>query len=154
MVNFFWICFAPLVSLIYKLFSVPYCFTGISTRPDICFTCCQFMYGNCSVPNKYILNIYLLLLCPTARHIYIKIYFNTNFLNPMILKIMAIIYPIKEITGMSNTLGPKETTDEPIMSADTSAIIETLSVMSTSNLNCNSSLSILWIVLVRSFGSD
>ena len=59
-----------------------------------------------------------------------------------------------EITGMSNILGPNETTEEPIISAETNAIIETLSVMSTSNLNCNSSLSILWIVLVRSFGSD
>ena len=80
-------------------------------------------------------------------------YFSTNFLNPIILKIMAITYPIKEITGMSNSLGPNETTDEPIMSADTSAIIETLSVISTSNLNCSSSLSILWIVLVRSLGN-
>ena len=52
---------------------------------------------------------------------------------------MAIIYPIKEITGMSNTIGPNETTEEPIISAEINAIIETLSVMSTSNLNCNSS---------------
>ena len=44
---------------------------------------------------------------------------------------------------MSNTTGPNDTTEEPIISAETSAIIETLSVMSTSSLNFNSSLSIL-----------
>lgn len=59
------------------------------------------------------------------------------------LKIIAIKYPIKEIKGISNTLGPNETTEEPTISADTNAIIETLSVMSTSNLNCNSFSSIL-----------
>ena len=59
------------------------------------------------------------------------------------LKIMAIIKPIKDMTGMPNAIGPKETVEEPIISAHTNATIETLSVMSTSNLNCNSSLSIL-----------
>ena len=34
---------------------------------------------------------------------------------------------------MSNTIGPNETTEEPIMSAEIRTIIETLSVMSTSN---------------------
>ena len=53
---------------------------------------------------------------------------------------------------MSNILGPNETTEEPMIRADTSAIIETLSVMSTSKRNCSSSFSILWIVLVRSLG--
>jgi hypothetical protein len=62
---------------------------------------------------------------------------------PTILNIIAIIYPIKEIKGMSNTIGPNETVEEPIKSAQTNAIIETLSVMSTSSLNFNSSLSIL-----------
>ena len=75
--------------------------------------------------------------------IFHNFYFNTNFLIPIIPNIMAITKPIKEITGMSNILGPKETTDEPTISADINAIIDTLSVMSTSNLNCSSSLSIL-----------
>ncbi len=61
----------------------------------------------------------------------------------MTLKIKAKIYPINEISGMSNTTGPNETTEEPIMSADTSMIIETLPVMSTANLNLNDSFSIL-----------
>ena len=34
---------------------------------------------------------------------------------------------------MSNTIGPNETTEEPIMSAEIRTIIETLSVMSISN---------------------
>ena len=62
---------------------------------------------------------------------------------PMTAKITTIIYPIKEITGMPNAIGPKETVEEPIRSAQINATIETLSLMSTSNLNLNSSLSIL-----------
>ncbi len=62
---------------------------------------------------------------------------------PMMLRIIAIIYPIKEITGMSNICGPNDTTEEPIISADINATIVTLSVMSISSLNCSSSFSIL-----------
>ena len=62
-------------------------------------------------------------------------YFKINFFMPIMLRTIANKYPIMEITGMSKALGPNETTEEPIISAQTSAIIETLSVMSTSNLN-------------------
>lgn len=47
----------------------------------------------------------------------------------MTLKIIASIYPIKEITGMSNILGPNETTEEPTIRADINATIVTLSVI-------------------------
>ena len=62
---------------------------------------------------------------------------------PMKLRIKAIMYPIKEITGMSKTIGPNETTEEPIIRAHTNATIVTLSLMSTSSFNFSSLFSIL-----------